>query len=413
MKKCLVLCLDGTGNGTFERSKITSKTKIARPTNVLKIARAISLSRPIPDSTADKAQNTPQIPQIVYYDIGIGASPTYKNMGNRILFAADRIVGGITGAGLETNVEEALTFLTNNYNEGDEIFAFGFSRGAATVRVICNYIDWAGGLLSKDDAYFLPYLLRAYFENGTELNYQDALKRLPEGLKSPHGVPVKIKFIGVFDTVLAQKLSVTEDISHLVSDKVPSIVEHAYHALAIDEKRSDFLPDIWKRASTPDQHLEQRWFAGVHTNIGGSYPDDGLANCALDWMLLHARRLGLAYRTSFIEHYDPNYLGKLFNSKGWMYQVMDIIRVRAGNRYLSTESEIDISVVLRLLDKRCSAYRSDALMDYFNRAFEHPTALHNYLLAQIEQESERRLITNNLASIRQSIQVEQLQVLFR
>ncbi len=389
-KKHLVLCLDGTGNGTFEQTKITRRSKIARPTNVLKIARAISLKQ---DNSDTQDADEPEVPQIVHYDIGVGASPSYSNIGNTLLYMADRIIGGITGAGLETNVEEAVTFLTNNYDQGDEIYAFGFSRGAATVRVVCNFVSWLGGLLSKDDAYFIPYLLREYLKTEGSSSFERAMKCHPGNPKYKHPTPIKIKFIGLFDTVLAQKLTASKDVSHLVSNQVPALVENAYHALAIDEQRSDFLPDVWQHAED-GQYLQQRWFAGVHTNIGGSYPDDSLANCALDWILFNAKQHGLSHRETYVKHFRPNPLGPIYDSKNAFYQFSDSIRGRKGLRNLmeSTEIGIDISVILRLVNADTKSYLSAAIKAYLQQRFSNADGLQAYLLQQTQEEATRRTI---------------------
>jgi len=103
-------------------------------------------------------------------------------------------------------------------------------------------------------------------------------------------VPATVRFLGVWDTVLT--LGRKRNRRHL-GDRPSALVEHARQALALDEKRSDFRPHVWKGPAHSGQTLEQRWFAGVHSNVGGSYVDDGLANEALKWMLREARDVGL------------------------------------------------------------------------------------------------------------------------
>ena len=146
----LVVCLDGTWNSPYDESRRDDGTKVLKPTNTLKLCRAV-----LPRDETGRSQ-------IAYYDIGVGSLGEYPGTTNRILHSVDRFLGGAWGAGFEGNVEDALHFLTLNHEEGDEVFIFGFSRGAATARAATRFIDWAGGLPQKSDAYFLPVLFRDY-----------------------------------------------------------------------------------------------------------------------------------------------------------------------------------------------------------------------------------------------------------
>jgi len=92
--------------------------------------------------------------QIVYYDIGVGAPATYPGVANALLRLGDKLLGGGRGAGFEGNVEDALGFLAFNHLPGDEVFIFGFSRGAATAQAVTRFIDWAGGWRSGCDPGF-------------------------------------------------------------------------------------------------------------------------------------------------------------------------------------------------------------------------------------------------------------------
>jgi hypothetical protein len=240
-------------------------------------------------------------------------------------------------------VEDALHFLALNHREGDEVFLFGFSRGAATARAVARFLEWSSGLPTKNDAYYLPRLFRAFVEShGTasfhdvvgEINLHRRLKNRPplEPIR-----PVPIRFLGVWDTVMAlgSRFEAVGDRtsspskSFYMSPAPPSSVRHARQALAIDEVRFDFRPEIWHYAHK-GQTLRQRWFAGVHSNVGGSYAHDGLANIALHWMLQEAAAEGLRVDSNFVRHYRPYHLDLLYRSDRWYYRLFDGIRRRLG-----------------------------------------------------------------------------------
>lgn len=107
----------------------------------------------------------------------------------------------------------------------------------------------------------------------------------------------------------------------------PNIL-NAYHALALDEKRRPFEPTLWKVEDiSADQNVEQRWFAGVRSNIGGGYQDAGLSDLALEWMLAKLREVmpGIALDESYIEQMvKPNPLGELRESLSWSYPVSKV-----------------------------------------------------------------------------------------
>src|SRR4051794_25554444 len=163
----LVLCLDGTWNNAYSRKKRTDGHAVFKPSNVLKAARAI-----VPyDPDTDRLQ-------IVLYDIGVGSLARYPRIPNRLLALTDKTLGGGFGAGFEENVEEALEFLAHNHQPGDEVFIFGFSRGAATARALTRFLDWAGGLPLKHDSYYLPVLFHDYVVHQGNEPIDAALQRI-------------------------------------------------------------------------------------------------------------------------------------------------------------------------------------------------------------------------------------------
>lgn len=378
-KRRLVLCLDGTWNSTYSLRK-ESRQKIARPSNVLKIARAI------------RRQDDDAVQQIVYYSTGVGASSNYPGRATKVLSFVDRVLGGAFGAGFHSKVEEAITFLTNNYRAGDEVFIFGFSRGSATARAVCQFLKWLGsakclannqsesiqgpmskalkgGIVDKKDAYYIPFLLRFYFQTKGEISFEEAMLDVAQETHhcsvanfSNELLPITIKMLGVWDTVLALSSALQPRYyKHLNAKELPLSVENVFHALAIDEQRLDFQANIWSKISNAKQHVEQRWFAGSHSNIGGGYPDGGLANCALDWIVSEARKLGLQFIEEQLPCYKPDPSGVLYNSKRGKYRVFDAIRSiyrqDKGLRSIgcAVHESIDFSVFERLLTANNSA----------------------------------------------------------
>lgn len=329
-----VLCLDGTWNSTYVKKRRDDGHEVLKPSNVLKLCRAV-----LPfDEGSGRAQ-------VTFYDTGVGSLAKYPGASNRMLSAADKLLGGAFGAGFEANVEDALDFLVHNHAPGDEVFVLGFSRGAATARALTRYLDWAGGLPAKRDAYYLPRFFREYVvsrgrrsaaEVRRAIDAERAVERVAREPLPPFE-PVEITFLGVWDTVMALgsrfraagESTSTASRSFHVDSRPAACVRHARQALAIDEARYDFRPEVWTGAR-PGQSLEQRWFAGVHSNVGGGYVDDGLANLAFHWILEEAAALGLAADRSFAAAYRRYPQDRLYRSESWLYRLLDGARGRWG-----------------------------------------------------------------------------------
>jgi uncharacterized protein (DUF2235 family) len=262
------VCCDGTWN-TPEKDNVT---------NVVAVARAI---KPVDDQGNH---------QVVFYDWGVGT-------GNVV----DRIQGGMTGKGLERNIRDGYRFLIHNYVPGDQIYLFGFSRGAYTVRSLVGLIRNCG-LLRKEHSDKIPDAFDIY--RSTERSMKPDASR-PKVFVNAYGRRVKIRFLGVWDTVGALgipfKSRKKRDRHEFHDTQISSIVEHAYHALAIDERRKPFEPTVWK-TKPGRKNTRQVWFAGVHTDVGGGYADDhGLADVALEWMVERAEQRGLAFDREILE----------------------------------------------------------------------------------------------------------------
>lgn len=301
----IIICLDGTWANPSNEVERGDGTAVHKPSNVLKTYRAVV---PRTDDGID---------QISYYDEGVGALSAQRGLRNKSLARFDALLGGAWGAGFEQNIEAAYTFIVGNRLPDDEIFVFGFSRGAGQARSLCRFIDWMGGMLHKRDAYFIPDFFKHYIETEAAPGAAEALMQalLASGKKIEPPLPAEIRFLGVYDTVLAlgsrlradfdrEERTTAPGLGFHVGDKPPGIVKTARQALAIDERRTDFRPEIWKEAH-PNQSVEQRWFPGVHTSIGGGYANDGLANGALQWMINAARQEGLAVDDIFLDFYKP------------------------------------------------------------------------------------------------------------
>ena len=330
----LVLCLDGTWNSTYVQKMRDDGHKVLKPSNVLKLCRAVL---PVDPATGRE--------QIAWYDAGVGSLSPHPGTSNRMLASADKLLGGAFGAGFEANVEEAVHFLALNYLVGDEVYVFGFSRGAATAQALTRFLDWAGGLPEKRDAYYLPRLYREYIaargagsaeETVRAINADRAREHSPRGPLGPF-VRVDVAFLGVWDTVMALGSRFRGSGEHTsgpsrsfhVGPRPPGIVRNARQALAIDEARYDFRPEVWTEVG-PGQTLEQRWFAGVHSNVGGGYVDDGLANLAFHWMVGEASKQGLTVDHEFAAIYRRYPQDRLYRSESWFYRLLDGVRGRWG-----------------------------------------------------------------------------------
>lgn len=356
--KRLVLCLDGTWNSGFEQHQRRDGHTVLKPTNPLKLCRGV-----LPFDASDGRL------QVVYYDLGVGALAEYPGTSNRLLRFSDRTLGGAWGAGFEGNVEDALNFLALNFEAGDEVFVFGFSRGAATARAVTEFLQWNGGLPEKEDAYYVPQLFRAYvMAHGAASAQAAELRTINEELQADKRDPINpmrpvtVKYLGVWDTVMAlgsRFQSVHDRTStagrSFYAGSVPAkCVAHARQALAVDERRYDFRPEIWNNHE-PGQTMEQRWFAGVHSNVGGSYGNDGLANLPFHWILNGAIAQGLKVNETFVKHYKPFFGDTIYDSYSTFYRLLDRVRFRtgAGKRRiidvpLAANADLDASVIRRM-----------------------------------------------------------------
>ena len=265
--------------------------------------------------------------QVRYYDPGVGTSP----------IASPVLIGGAIGYGLSTNVAQAYLSLCREYQPGDRIFIFGFSRGAYTARSLGGLLNRFGVLLPKwiepathtkippkkwlahRRALKIPKLAVRTDRQASQQRRQFKRDQIIQKFKGKYCRPdeVRIKFMGVFDTVgamgipslldpLGNRRGLTGKVSehffarNLMPDTdFPGNVDFACHALAIDEYRPHFKPTLWTKTN---ECVEQRWFIGAHSNVGGGYPNSLLNNKPMYWIYQHARSHGLRMGNFLVPH---------------------------------------------------------------------------------------------------------------
>ena len=243
---------------------------------MLKLARAVR-------ARADDGAH-----QVVFYDWGVGSYNT-------------RLLGGLIGLGLHKDVKDCYRFLMHNYHPGDQIFLFGFSRGAYTVRSLAMMLTKCG-VLACEHAHRVAEAFELYRDTECSHEFLYEWRRkycIPETLDG-----VTVEFIGVWDTVGALGnprywLPLPDQRRFFNTHLVGNIVT-ARHALALNEKRRAFVPTLWTRTKTEDSNddIQQVWFAGAHGDVGGGYPitEDGLASdSSLAWMVGEAHSSGLGF----------------------------------------------------------------------------------------------------------------------
>ena len=298
--KSIILFSDGTGNSSAKLFK----------TNVWRMYEAVDLGPP-----ADGKRD-----QISYYDDGVGTS-SFKPL---------TVLGGAFGWGLQRNVLDIYRYACRNYRDGDDIYAFGFSRGAFTIRLVVALIASEGLVRSTSEAElerksreayrafrsaFLPRRLQRptrWLRRGRALiDRIIARARKHERYDSAANCRPNIRFVGVWDTVAAYGGPITE-ITRAIDNWIYPLsmpnyqlnerVLCARHALAIDDERDAFHPLLWDevheealvgQGQVDARRLEQVWFTGMHADVGGGYPDESLSYVSLLWMMEEAERAGL------------------------------------------------------------------------------------------------------------------------
>lgn len=275
MKKRLVIFCDGTWN----------RADGPAPTNVCKLRDAVD------------ASETAAVRQRVHYEQGVGAARW------------EHIRGGAFGVGLSRNVRHCYEFLVRWYEPGDELFFFGFSRGAFTARSLAGLVR-NSGILRREHGDKVKGAYQLYRSRKPE----DApSERAAEAFRRQHSHPdAEIAFVGVWDTVGALGIPIDGFRPPLLSRRwtfhdttLSRLVLNAYHAISIDERRRPFVPTLWVKKVAKDgtveeppkhQTVRQVWFAGVHSDVGGGYPEPSLSEIPLLWLADRARACGLVLK---------------------------------------------------------------------------------------------------------------------
>lgn len=315
----LIVCCDGTWNS--EDQKING---IPVPTNVVRFYNSLA------------AQDCDGNPQLRYYHPGVGTEGAWW----------EKLMGGGLGVGLGKNIQSGYRWLAANYCPGDRIALIGFSRGAFTARSLGGMITRCGLLklngLAEGEAWKRvgTAYQKCYRKRGQDQFDPDWCKDWAFHRDASDG-PVGINFVGVWDTVGA--LGVPDDMAVLnVFDRqrkyafhdttLSDRVRHARHAVALDEQRAAFTPTLWTNTNkqsvydwedgTNSRSIKQRWFPGVHCDVGGGYAECGLSDGALHWMIEEAKACGVGFDQAVVDQIKPDFRGVLHDSLTGAFKVL-------------------------------------------------------------------------------------------
>lgn len=271
MPKNIIFCADGTWDHPKSPVSVSDTDS-----NVAKLYNLLT-------KTAD---------QMPFYDDGVGADGE----------PLQHLTGGALGLGLYQKIKDGYTAVAHVYDQDDRIFIFGFSRGAYTARALAGMIAYCG----LPTGSFTQAMVEAAFNA-----YRDRTIDHQVVPTSFAGCPVynaKITMVGVWDTVGALGIpaivgGVDPILYGFLDTRLHPDVLNAYHAMAIDERRREFPVTQWTPPFAPGQTVDQVWFAGVHCDVGGGYPETGLSDITLSWILSKALALNLNVIASAAERY--------------------------------------------------------------------------------------------------------------
>ncbi len=276
MPKNIIVCTDGTWNHPAA-TDLSSRDFTPADTNVYKLFTLVAGAAQARSSATLVKQVTGQV---AFYDDGVGADGIW----------AVRIAEGATGAGLEMKLRDAYQFVCEQYEAGDRLYLFGFSRGAFTARSLGGMLTRCGvPASSRRNDMFASHAFDVYRRNDPAVTAQYRADYQCQ--------EVTIEVIGVWDTVgaLGIPLAFFSGLDHFLfrfhDMSLHPNVRFGYHALAIDEKRESFVPTLWDAR----EGVEHVWFAGVHADIGGGHNETGLSDIALAWMLTKVQPHGILF----------------------------------------------------------------------------------------------------------------------
>jgi len=306
MGKNIVICLDGTGNQMRARGD----------TNVVRLFSMLNLSDPSA--------------QVAYYDPGVGtfsAVGAWTPVGKRL----SKLLGLAFGTGLRANLAEAYIFLMRHWKPGDRIYLFGFSRGAYAVRALAGMLATVG-LLRPGLENLVPYAIAVYtrskdYESQDWKYLYEFANVFSQEVDGKQAVP--IAFVGVWDSVKAAGI-LRWDIKWPFTRKLRT-VETVRHAVSIHEKRRPYR-DYLVTPASKQQRVDEVWFGGVHSDVGGTFEDDPrLATIALAWMVNGALDAGLRLSAGAYQKYctlTPDHVLGTVHRMGWVWALLTYRRRR-------------------------------------------------------------------------------------
>jgi uncharacterized protein (DUF2235 family) len=304
MAKNIVICCDGTGNEFGGHNS-----------NVVKLYGTLAIDG---------------IRQVGYYHPGVGTmgDPTAHNKFSETW----SVVKGLAfGAGLLANVGDAYRYLMNTYQDGDSVFIFGFSRGAYTARALAGVLHMFGLLCPGNDG-LIPYVIRLYARKTRDAAGMTHTFKVAEGFKATFSRHCPLHFVGLWDTV--SSVGMFWDPLKLPYTAQNPDMANGRHAVSVDERRCFFVNNLWGDP-LPGQNIKQVWFAGVHSDIGGSYIDSesGLSNITLEWMICEAIQFGLLVvpekvlilgQVGGCFNQPPNLMQKIHNSLTGAWWILEV-----------------------------------------------------------------------------------------
>jgi uncharacterized protein (DUF2235 family) len=313
MSKRIVFCADGTWDAPVSN------------TNVYRLYKALTV-------TAD---------QVTYYDDGIGSEAT----------GIARVLAGAFGQGLFQKIQDGYTKIAHVYEPGDQVFLFGFSRGAYTARCLGGMVATCGLPTGSFTDSTVTQAFAAYRDRANRPALLAALA--PSSLAN-----VAIQMVGVWDTVGALGIpaifgGIDEAAYGFLDTGLHPDVKNAYHALAIDEQRAQFPATLWSSSPAPGQNIQQVWFSGCHSDVGGGTPQGGpvdggtrLCDITLGWMIAQAKAQGLTFDPVAIAPYANAFPAKY--ALDAINQSWNPVFGPPRPRTIPANSSISNSVALRL-----------------------------------------------------------------
>lgn len=300
-------------DGTWSREDQHDRNGHSCPTNITKLFEAT-----LPADTRDHAQ-------IVHYVRGIGTKRT------------ERLRGGGFGYGISDNIKEGYRFLVSNYEAGDAVYILGFSRGAYTARSLAGLIRNCG-ILKREKMYLINDAYEIYKDRSPDWHPNSPAS---QSFRQEHTWENEtIRFLGVFETVGALGLPFGVILGPIVDrffqtgfhdTQLSFIIESAYHALAVDERRLPFQPTLMDPNTRHNpSNFEQKWFPGVHSNTGGGYDSTGLSDLALQWMAGKAASHGLNLDLNRISNpaFSPDIRETPRDSQKMLYRIPTVLFVK-------------------------------------------------------------------------------------